>query len=47
MVEVRDVLLLLSDFGCDGDCSAADINGDGSVSVADVSLLLAAFGDLC
>ena len=47
MVEVGDVLLLFSDFGCDADCSVADINGDGSVSVADVLLLLAAFGDPC
>ena len=47
MVEVSDVLLLLSDFGCDTECSVADINGDGNVSVADVLLLLAAFGEAC
>jgi hypothetical protein len=47
MVEVSDVLLLLSDFGCNTECSVADINGDGNVSVADVLLLLAAFGEAC
>ena len=33
-VEVSDVLLLLSDFGCTSDCTDADIDGDGAVSVA-------------
>jgi hypothetical protein len=37
----------LADFGCDNECSVADINGDGMVSVADVLLLLAAFGEAC
>lgn len=46
-VEVSDVLLLLSEFGCMTDCSVADINGDGAVSVGDVLLLLAAFGEEC
>jgi hypothetical protein len=46
-VEVSDVLLLLSDFGCTSDCTGADIDGDGAVSVTDVLLLLAAFGEDC
>jgi len=46
-VEVSDVLLLLSDFGCTSDCTGADIDGDGAVSVTDVLLLLAAFGEEC
>ena len=46
-VEVSDVLLLLSDFGCTSDCTDADIDGDGAVSVADILLLLAAFGEGC
>ena len=46
-VEVSDVLLLLSDFGCTADCTEADIDGDGAVSVTDVLLLLAAFGEEC
>ena len=46
-VEVSDVLLLLSDFGCTSDCTGADIDGDGAVSVADILLLLAAFGEEC
>ena len=44
-VEVSDVLLLLSDFGCTSDCT--DVDGDGAVSVADILLLLAAFGEEC
>ena len=46
-VEVSDVLLLLSDFGCTSDCTGADIDSDGAVSVADILLLLAAFGEEC
>ena len=46
-VEVSDVLLLLSDFGCTSDCTDADVDGDGAVSVADILLLLAAFGEEC
>ncbi|MEE3164445.1 MAG: trypsin-like peptidase domain-containing protein [Bacteroidota bacterium] len=46
-VEVSDVLLLLSDFGCTSDCTSADVDGDGAVSVADILLLLAAFGEEC
>ena len=46
-VEVSDVLLLLSDFGCTSDCTGADIDGDGAVSVTDILLLLAAFGEEC
>ena len=46
-VEVSDVLLLLSDFGCTADCTGADVDGDGAVSVADILLLLAAFSEDC
>ncbi len=46
-IEVSDVLLLLSDFGCTSDCTGADIDGDGAVSVTDILLLLAAFGEDC
>lgn len=46
-VEVSDVLILLSDFGCTSNCTGADIDGDGAVSVADILLLLAAFGEEC
>ena len=44
---MSDVLLLLSEFGCTSDCTDADIDGDGAVSVADILLLLAAFGEEC
>ena len=47
-IEVSDVLLVLSDFGCDTDCnSATDLDGDGSITVADVLTVLSAFGEDC
>ena len=46
-VEVSDVLLLLSEFGCTTGCGPADIDGDGAVTVSDVLVLLAAFGEEC
>ena len=47
-VDVADVLLVLSDFGCNNDCnSATDIDGDGGITVGDVLLLLSSFGQDC
>ena len=47
-IEVSDVLMVLSDFGCDTDCnSATDLDGDGSITVADVLTVLSAFGEDC
>jgi hypothetical protein len=46
MIEVSYVLLLLGDFGCTDNCTA-DVDGDGSVGVSDVLLLLAAYGEDC
>ena len=46
-VEVADLLILLGDFGCTENCTAADINGDGAVTVADILLFLALFGEEC
>jgi hypothetical protein len=45
-VDVSDLLLLLSDFGCEGVCES-DINGDGFVGVTDILMFLAAFGNTC
>ena len=43
-VDVADVLLVLSDFGCSSDwCAATDIDGDGGITVSDVLALLSAF----
>jgi len=41
-VDVNDLLLLISDFGCTGDC-IGDINGDLEVDVTDVLILLQAW----
>jgi hypothetical protein len=40
------LLLVLSEFGCNTSCTA-DINGDGFVTVADILLILGAFGVGC
>ena len=47
-IDVADVLLVLSDFGCSTDCNGAtDIDGDGGITVSDVLALLSAFGQTC
>ena len=47
-VDVADVLLVLSDFGCSADCdTATDIDGDGGITVSDVLALLSSFGQSC
>ena len=46
VLTVEDMLLVLTDFGCVGNCPM-DINGDGSTNVTDVLLVLSAFGTVC
>ena len=46
VVDVGDVLLVLSEFSCSVNCEY-DINGDDMISVADILSLLSSFGDLC
>jgi hypothetical protein len=47
-VEVSDVLLVLSEFGCDTDCNPlTDFDGDTAVTVSDVLFVLSAFGEGC
>ena len=45
-IDVGDVLLVLSEFGCDVDCTA-DVTGDGFVTVDDVLTVLSLFGEDC
>lgn len=45
-VDVADLLLLISEFGCNFGCNY-DADGDDMVSVADMLLLLSEFGDSC
>ena len=45
-IDVADVLLVLSEFGCESGCTA-DLTGDGFVAVDDVLLVLSAFGTDC
>ena len=46
VIDVGDVLLVLSDFSCPSNC-ANDITGDDMISVADILLLLSSFGEFC
>ena len=46
LVSVADILEILGEYGCLGDCFA-DLTGDGSVSVEDLLALLANFGLEC
>lgn len=45
-VDVNDLLMLLSDFGCTASC-VADLNGDDIVGASDILVFLVAFGALC
>ena len=45
-IEVGDVLEVLSEFGCDVNCTA-DVTGDGFVAVDDVLTVLSLFGEDC
>jgi hypothetical protein len=46
IVNTVDLLLFLSNFGCDGTCSG-DINNDDLVNTVDLLLFLSYFGNTC
>ncbi len=46
MVNVYDMLLFLSNYGCVGDC-IGDFNGTGNVSISDVLSILSMYGAYC
>lgn len=46
VIEVGDVLLVLSEFGCTSLCEA-DVDGDGQVTVSDLLALLSIFAQPC
>ncbi len=46
-ITVSDILLLLSDFGCDIPPCIGDTNGDGATNVGDLLILLSEFGETC
>jgi hypothetical protein len=45
-IEVSDLLIILSDFGCASGC-IGDVNGDGDVTVSDILNILSSFGEPC
>lgn len=45
-VDVTDLLLFLTDYGCMSGCTA-DFNGDGIVNVNDLLIFLTSYGDSC
>lgn len=47
LVDVGDILAILSEFGCLSDCGVADANEDGAVNVGDILLVLSMFGEIC
>jgi hypothetical protein len=46
MIDISDILLILSQYGCTSECSA-DVNGDGAVTISDILTLLSMFGENC
>ena len=47
LVDVGDVLALLSGFGCTTGCEGQDLDGDGAVAVPDLLALLGMLGSPC
>lgn len=43
-VDLSDLSIQLSNFGCTSDCQPSDVDADGDVDIADVSVLLSNFG---
>jgi hypothetical protein len=46
-IAVSDILMLLSDFGCDFPPCIGAANGDGATNVSDLLILLSQFGETC
>jgi len=46
IIDINDILHLLSQYGCMSACSA-DVDGDGAVTISDVLAVLALFGENC
>ena len=46
IIDINDILYILSQYGCMSGCSA-DVDGDGAVTISDVLAVLALFGENC
>ena len=47
LVNINDLLIVLSDYGCIGDGCEGDSDNSGVVGIEDILNVLAAFGDSC
>lgn len=47
VVNVADLLDVISSYGCVKKCGSADISGDGAVNVIDILQLISLFGNQC
>jgi hypothetical protein len=46
-ISVTDVLIFLSDYGCETPVCIGDINGDDNTNVSDLLVLLSQFSEIC
>lgn len=47
VVDLGDLAILLSDYGCSGGGCSGDLNGDGATDLGDLAALLSHYGDHC
>ncbi|MDZ4824173.1 MAG: hypothetical protein SH856_11995, partial [Flavobacteriales bacterium] len=46
-VNVGDLLIFTSEFGCTSGCVDTDMDGNGAVNVADLLIFTSVFGNVC
>jgi hypothetical protein len=46
-INIADLLIFFSNFGCTSSCGNTDMDGNGSVNVTDLLLLVSVFGSAC
>jgi hypothetical protein len=46
-INVTDLLILLSEYGCTSSCGEPDMSGDNLVGTADLLMFLSYYGTVC